>query len=67
MQLITDLVVLSTFLDAGHPNNRLAVLQSLEKDGVGIALNLFFLPCWSFVIFLYLFPFYVLQRLKEDR
>merc|ERR1711962_380415 len=60
------LVVLSTFLYAGQSNDRLTVLQSLVKDGVGVTLDLLFLPLWSFVVFLHLFPLYVLQRLCHD-
>ena len=63
MCLVTNLVVLSTFLYAGQPNNGLTVLQSLVKDGVGITLDLFFLPHCSFVVFLHLFLLYVLHRL----
>lgn len=65
--LVTDLVKLSTFLYARQPNNRLTVLQCCVEDGVGITFNLLFLPRWRFVIFLHLFPFYVLQCLREDR
>lgn len=65
--LITDLVVLSTFLYAGQPNNRLAVLQSLVKNGVGVTFDLFLVPLWSFVVFFYLFPLYVLQSLEAER
>lgn len=64
--LITDLVVLSSFLYAGQPNNRLTVLQSLVKNGVGVTLDLFLLPLWSFVVFLHLFPLYVLQGLEAE-
>lgn len=64
--LITDLVVLSSFLYAGQPNNRLTVLQSLVKNGVGVTLDLFLLPLWSFVVFLHLFPLYVLQGLEVE-
>lgn len=65
--LITDLVVLSTFLYAGQPNDWLTVLQSLVKNGVGVALDLLLLPFWSLVVFLYLFPLQVLQGLEAER
>lgn len=64
--LITDLVVLSTFLYAGQPNNRLAVLQSLMKNGVGVTFDLTLVPVWSFVVFLHLLPLYVLQSLVAE-
>lgn len=64
--VVTDLVGLSTFLYARQPNNRLTVLQCCMEDGVGITFNLLFLPCWRFVIFFHLFPFYVFQCLRED-
>lgn len=67
LRLITDLVELSTFLYAGQPNDRLTVLQSLVENKVGVTLDLFLLPFWSFVVFLHLFPLYVLQGLKEER
>lgn len=65
--LITDLVVLSAFLYASQPNNRLTVLQSLVKNGVGVTFNLRLLPLWSFVVFLHLFPLHVLQSLEAER
>lgn len=64
--LITNLVVLSTLLYAGQPDDRLTVLQSLVKNGVGVTLDLFLLPFWSFVVFLHLFPLYVLQGLQIE-
>ena len=65
--LITDLVELSAFLYAGQSNDRLTVLQSLVEDGVGVTLDLLLLPLWSFVVFLHLFPLYVLQRLGKEK
>lgn len=58
-----NLIVLCTFLYAGHPNYRLTVLQSLVKNGVGVTLYLLLLPLWSFVVFLQLLPLDALQRL----
>lgn len=60
------LVELSAFLYAGQSDDRLTVLQSLVEDGEGVTLDLLFLPLWSFVVFLHLFPLYVLQRLYHD-
>lgn len=62
---VTDLVVFSTFPDAGQPNNRLTVLQSLVKDGVRITLDCISLALRSFVELLHLLLLYVLQCLKR--
>lgn len=67
MRLIAHLVVLSTFLYAGQPNDGLAVLQSLVENGVRVTLDLFLFPFCSFVIFLHLFPLYALQGLEAER
>lgn len=67
VSLIADLVVLSTFLYAGQPDDRLTVLQSLVENGVGVTLDLFFLPLWSFVVLLHLFSLDVLHSLEAER
>lgn len=63
---LPHLIKLSTFLDACQPNNRFTVLQSLVKDFVGVTFDLFLLPLWSFMVFLHLFPLYVLQSLIKE-
>lgn len=65
LHLIPHLVVLPSFLYADQPNNRLAVLQSLMKNGVRVTLDLLLFPLWCFVIFRHLIPLYVLQGLES--
>lgn len=65
--LISHLVDVSSFLYAGQSNNGFTVLQSLVKDHVGVTLDRFLFPLWSFVVFLHLFPLYVLQSLEGER
>lgn len=65
--LLTDLIIFSTFLNAGQRNDRLTVLQGLVKNDVGITFNPILLPICSFVVFLHLLPLYIFQRLRKAK
>lgn len=60
------LVEVAALEDGNQPNHRLAVLQCLVEDGVGVAFNGGLFLGGSGMVLLKLLPFHSLQSLQRD-